>query len=233
LAGAGKNAPIIGALLGESMNEKPKDQHIQHCSERFDRGEDAERTPEEESVLQAYRQIREELRRYPVSANELRGLSRMLKTEFHKNSYRAWMWDWTGRIFKPAFAAVALIIFSTCAYILTTPRVLPVSQISLSNDAHSSQKETPWLWRFLLQRGFSVTTPKDRPANLTLRDGSTIACAPGTRLSVQIDKERWIRLSAGEVTIHAAHIHDSTMTVETPSFNVQVIGTIFHLKVTE
>lgn len=215
------------------MSENPLERQTQDYSDRFDRGDCRNNTPDEESIAQAYRQIRRQLKQYPVSMRELSNLSAVLKSEFQPKPL--WVWRRGNRRFvRPAFAVCfALVLFCAGTFVLKSPAILPVNRADLIDRANSTPEQLSWSERFCLQRGYTIAIPKDRQANLTLREGSTISCAPGTRLAIRIDRERLIRLSAGEVTIHAARIPDSTLTVETPCFNVQVVGTTFHLKIIE
>lgn len=197
----------------------------QKLSERFDRGEKNSSDTEENRMLKSYQWIQDRLSRVPVPDLELDYLANCMECEYQKLSRV----DMTGRRrFRPAYA-MALLLLVLCGsmiFYVSYPAPSPVSRWEFQSDFQPS-----WLWKQKLTRGFTVMTPHNTKILFHLTEGSRIECSPNTRIQLLFHDERTVNLYAGEVLIHAASIPGTTMTVQTPLLQVNVIGTVFRVKV--
>lgn len=131
----------------------------------------------------------------------------------------------------PKLAWAATFLLGVCLiytlYLITasTQSVNTFQIVSQSSDSQPS-----WLWYWKLKHGYSVTTPANTTVELTLADESVVTCKGSTKLSVQFNGYRTIKVDEGSIEVHAAKNPDYPMRVVTPLGTVHVTGTVFHVE---
>lgn len=216
------------------MNRDPMEHREEILSEQFDRGSALAQSPEEQPILDDYRDIRETLRTYPLWEIDSAALVKRMAQEAHPKAYSSPSRVWKSHAWLAA-ASVACVILTTAGlgFILRIPAAPPVTQIVLENTATQANQSPSWLWQRRLQQGRLVTVPENAQARFSLRDGSTLECRPGTQIAIDYEQGRNIRLQTGYLHIHAASIPEATLTVQTPLNQVEVIGTEFWVEVVQ
>ncbi|HPO08917.1 MAG TPA: FecR domain-containing protein [bacterium] len=210
------------------MAERLSEQQERILSDRFDQGEPLDDCRDERETFAAYEDIRSGLRSLRPPEIDKAALSRRLAQEMGVRTrwfeeYRQ-MW-----FFRPVALSVltatvcVLLVVSVIGYFFHIPTPGQTT-VTISGTGTIS----PRLAR-VLEKGRFIDVQED--VNVDLPDRTWIHCSAGTRLAVQYEKERKILLTAGEITVHAAHVPGSTLTVETPLVDVDVVGTVFRVKV--
>ncbi len=218
------------------MNPMITDKQELEFSERYSSGIREGRDETESSVFQAYAAISEGLRTYPAPNLDVSALAERMAQEMKlhpepvRTRRRAWTWNPA-----PAFAVVCavLLVFGLVQLVplLYVPNPAPADSILFTTGSKAAEDAVPWIWKHRLQNGRLVTVPSDTSATLRLSDGSVIFCSPETQLSIRMTGQRRIILNDGSLVIHAAHIPDKDMIVQTPLGDARVVGTVFRIHV--
>lgn len=213
-------------------------------SDRFDRGVRQGQDAEETRAFQSYEHIRQRLHTYSIPHFNHTQLSQQMAAEMKRPKYRPFGWlGWIERIPTPAFAGacaiVLMVVIAVSIFYMKQPKVrVIISAVTTRVISNGTLPSLPWFWESRLQQGKLVTVPYDKSLTLMIFDGSIVTCAPGTQLAVPIKprkmgerRERCIVLEAGKITVQAKSIPNSTLTVETPLLDVEVVGTVFTVTV--
>jgi len=176
------------------------------------------------------------LRSYPVWKIDKMAFVRRMDEEMESPSGAKWYFHFlfSGlRRWSAVMAGIAVILVCLLisAYLVVTPISHPARHVELYSEATSAPQPVSWLWEKRLQRGCLVIVPPGVYAVLQLADGSTVQCSPESRVALPLSRERRITLQSGILTVQAAHIPKSTMTVTTPLAEVRVVGTVFWVEV--
>ncbi|HPA46170.1 MAG TPA: FecR domain-containing protein [bacterium] len=210
------------------MAERLSEQQERILSDRFDQAGSPGDSSNERETFAAYEDIRSALRSLRPPEIDKATLSRRLAQEMGVRTrwfeeYRQ-MW-----FFRPVALSVltatvcVLLVVSVIGYFFHIPTPGQTT-VTISQTGTIS----PRLAR-VLEKGKFINMQD--AVDVELSDHTRLHCSPGTRLAVQYEKERKILLAAGEITVHAAPVAGSTLTVETPLVNVDVVGTVFRVKV--
>ncbi|MFH1738245.1 MAG: FecR family protein [bacterium] len=213
------------------MTDNLSEQQEQQLSDRFSMGVRTSADADEQQTFRAYRFVQDQLKSYPLPEPDTATLSQRMATEIGGRRRRMENWRfYVGHALKPA--AVTVCIFCVIAgvghFLFASS---PVADVKFVAQTPSAGEELPFLWEHRLQQGCVVTVPGKCAADIELSDGSTIHCEPGTQIAVRVDKNRHVTLNSGEILVHAVRIANSKMSVETPLGAVEVVGTVFRVKV--
>ncbi|MFH1743823.1 MAG: FecR domain-containing protein [bacterium] len=202
-------------------------------SERYSSGVRAARHEREAEVFRTYNRIGDELRSFEVPEFDGVALTNRMAKEMGRG--RGWFPIRRGSpVLRPASVLAAVcIVYLAIGFIelyplLKTPEKQPVDSAKFLNETSS---DAPLIWTYRLQRGSLVTVPDGVNAELRLSDGSIISCSPETRIAVRMGADRRITLNSGAIAVQARRIPDSSMTIETPLGNANVVGTTFWIRV--
>jgi len=212
------------------MNDLAEEQE-QELSDRFNLGERTSTDPTEDRVLHSYQFAKDHLTDYALPQPDLASLSRLMKQEIsgRKEVVHSRLFHW-GDVLKPAFvSACAVAVVVVFGVFLLSPRYVTTAHFRAQSD--STEQSLPFLWKHRLDRGRFVTVPDAICAEIRLTDGSVVSCEPGTQLAVEMGQTRHISINAGEISIQAAHVENSELTVGTPLGTVRVVGTMFRVRV--
>lgn len=173
-------------------------------------------------------EIRATLRGIQLPAVDMDALAETMRSEMHgQPTVKS-----TGYSWLPAFAKAAIVLTGLCTvymfYLLTTT-TSGVNGYEIASQTGGG--DPSWMWRWKLERGYTVTIPDDSTVELTLADDSILKCRGGTTVSVQYGKYRTINIDNGWIEVHAAKNPDYPMRVNTPLGNVHVTGTVFQVEV--
>lgn len=210
------------------MSERYDEMHEQELSDRFDRGDYHNATPEEHQVLVTYQMIRERIKQYTVPGFERLTLLRVLKQDAENMMplSRTGLWS----VFKPVFVYGGFVsVILLLGFLLAIFHPHSVQRMKLTGNTNT----VSMIWKTRLQWGKTVTIPKRCEAELLLADGSIVSCSPETSIAIHYTTNREIDLHRGAITVHATHKEDSKMVIQTPLLKIQVVGTVFHVEITE
>ncbi|MFH1738742.1 MAG: FecR family protein [bacterium] len=210
------------------MSEPLSEQKERFLSDRFDQAESLSDSQEDRETFAAYKDIRSGLHSLRPPEVDQAALSQRLAQEMgHRTrwfeEYRQMWFSKPVAVFGVTALACLLLVVSVVSHFFWAPA--PIQTIATVRNTGS----LPANLASSLEKGKHITI--NDAVEVELSDNTRILCSPGTRLAVQYDKDRKILLTAGEITVHAAHVPGSTLTVETPLVNVDVIGTVFRVKV--
>jgi hypothetical protein len=189
------------------MNERPNEILERELSDRFDRGDLQNATPEERRILRMYDKIQVEIKRCSAPVVDRKAIVQVLTKECKKpKNISPSRWTFFQPIIAYGGFPCLLIVLGIGIIALQSK---PVRQLHVSGDSQA----VSWIWEKRLQWGKIVTIPKECEAEFQLADGSIVSCSPETQIAVRFDSEREIDLQHGAISVHAAHIEGSTMTV--------------------
>ena len=205
-------------------------------SERYSRGKKSTRDETEARVFQAYDMIGNALRSRKVSDFDAEALANRMAREMDRGGTPKRSPAFEGRFRRvcaqAALGAVLLIIgLSALWAALDAGKTRSVRSVEWVDASTGKEKGVPLLWKHTLETGRMVDVPDNVQAELKLAEGSVVTCVPGTSLAVRKDAQRKIKLDSGRIAVRAAHIPNSTLSVETPLGDVQVLGTVFWVEV--
>ena len=206
------------------MNDRFPEDRERQISHQFDMGARSNQENQDaDRILDDYQFVRETLQTFPVWKVNEEALSQRIENEYKKRA-RQWL---------PLAASFALLLF-TAVYswtMLSAPAFSAVASIEFTQANSNKPAPVPYIWSKRIQRGKRVTVPNGLKAQLELSDGSSVGCESGTQISIDFSKNRNIFLQHGYVSINAANVPNTTMTVFTPLNRVEVVGTKFWIKV--
>ncbi|HQH71059.1 MAG TPA: FecR family protein [bacterium] len=218
------------------MNDPIPERHEHDLSSRFDQGNTLPGDEVERSAFDFYGRVREGLRGHsipPIDARRLADAMRRAVAEDTKPA-PAFRWPFARRT-RLAWAVALMAIGLSAAYLAwppqKTPGIDPIREIRLVNQSTIREEKVIADLHARLHQGQRVKIPRSSQAILTLADASVVTCAPGTELAVRFDRDRWITLDRGEISVKAAHLDDSTFTVQTPLVDVVAVGTEFEVEI--
>lgn len=210
------------------------DEREQNLSERFDRGDHASRNDPDEAVLQDYEQIGQLLRAYPVRKLDRAALSQRIARTCGTRSWRGLRGF---RVLGPALQpglVTACVVLCAVLYslsLLLLPGRACVVGVEFVGDSTGVQHPVSYWLEKRLQHGRLIAIPSGTTADFALADGSIVSCSSETRIALDFRDRRHIQLDAGSIIVRAASIPGSTMVVETPLADVNVVGTTFWVEV--
>ena len=219
------------------MNQASKDLDPKSYP-RFAAGERTPRTEEERRAFHTYALIRNEIRSGAVPGFDADRLAQHMMRRMRGSRRRslglgARIWEIPAPVHVVAgFLTICICLFIVGRSLLPIDRGL-VQRVHFSAENTSVEQPAPRLWMVRLMRGTRVTVPEKHSAEMLLSDGSVVHCSAGTQIAVRYGDKREIRLDAGSIIVHAAHVPESIMTIDTPIADVEVIGTIFSLDVVQ
>ncbi|MFH1742931.1 MAG: FecR family protein [bacterium] len=194
--------------------------------------ENAEQT-EDANEARMDRLIGQTLRNYDASDFNAAALAGSMAREMDRGKTSPAFPGGFRRIWVQAAAGALLIIvgLSVLWVALDARKIRSVRSVEWIDESTGKARSVPLLWERSLQFGRMVSVPDNVQAELELAEGSAVTCSPGTSLAVHITDQRKIQLDSGRIAVRAAHIPNSTLCVETPLGDVEVLGTVFWVEV--
>ncbi len=208
------------------MNGKKRQDLEERLSQSFDAGLQHGETPEENSIMKDYRDIQSSVR----SFSSIQYNQKILKRRIEQDSQikkKTWKYF--------AAAACFAIIICGAGLLLTlsshrTPQ--PILRFSFSDNSIIPAQIADELKSDLLV-GKTIVVPYDETLNIELEDGTRLIGANQAILSLDFIGRRQVALSAGAIEIHASKNKDIPLVVDLPMGTVQVVGTVFHIELSD
>ncbi len=131
-------------------------------------------------------------------------------------------------------AAYTLLIFVIIGlFYIVQPVSGPVQSVQFVYESNQQETQVSRLWLNELQSGNFVMVPKGISAKILLKDQSLLSCSPETQIAVRFGSERNISLQGGAIRVEAAKDTERLMLVQTPFGKIEVIGTVFNIRLDE
>ncbi|MFB3788513.1 MAG: FecR family protein [bacterium] len=217
------------------MNDPIPERREHDLSSRFDQGKTVPRDEVEQSVFVFYGRVRAGLRGHSIPPIDTRRMADAMRRAMAEQAKTAPIFQWPFARPRLAWAVALMAIGLSAAYLAwppqKTPGIDPIREIRLVNQSTFREQKVIDELHARLRQGRRVRIPRSNQAILTLADGSVTTCAPGTELAVRFDRDRWITLDRGEISVKAAHLDGSTFTVQTPLVDVVAVGTEFEVEI--
>lgn len=202
------------------MNDFHSFEEEHRLSQQFDSQAPAPEREADRAVWERYRQIRSGLQSSRIPDIDQADLRRaMLATAHHPEPAIHNRFVWAVAAAAGIVMFVSLVVFQSRDHSKT---VIACQTVEVTTSA-----EPDWLPS--LQKSRLVTIPEK--ATLTLADHSTLACMPGTRLSIEMEPQRVITLQRGKISLKVQPKNNSNFSVKTPLLDVVVLGTEFDVEI--
>lgn len=218
------------------MNDLFSERHEQEMHERYLRSERHPRDPEEEQAFRIYERIDEQIQSVPLDEIDKTALKNRLVKELagydarssHPSFFRIW------RI-RPAWAAIGMcfiiVLLIGWSLLFTPPIKNSVQSVQFILAQSEETQSPPYFWKWKLIHGTWIIVPPQKKALITLPCGSTLSCTSGSLIAIPKEKGRFIAIQSGSMTIKAAEIPGSPITVQTPYADIVVVGTEFQVNI--
>ncbi len=131
-----------------------------------------------------------------------------------------------------AYSGIAAVFLVICIKIFLTIDWNLTHNIHFISDTNQPIK-TPALWKYRLWSGKNVVVPEGIRATIFLSDGSILDCQSETQIAIRFNEARRINLTSGKITMYASHNEEKPIIVTTVLGEVQVIGTIFSIALSQ